>query len=96
LHRYYTNQEKKSDKRAYCVNHHAKDAIIKIAVYSAIHSKESKTFLKRKMKEGKSYWEAIRALARNLIRVFFTMIKNNSSLQENYKSNSLEKNKNTA
>jgi transposase len=88
--------KRKRYKRAYRVNHHAKDAIIKIAMCSAIHSKESKTFLERKIKEGKSYWEAIRALARSLIRVFFAMIKNNSYFQENYNSNSLEKNKETA
>lgn len=64
-------------KRAYRVNHTAKDAIMQIAHCSIRFNPASKAFYARKRKEGKRHWQAVKSLARNVIRVIYVMLKNN-------------------
>lgn len=65
-------------KRAYRVNHTAKDAIMQIANCSIRFNLASKTLYERKRKGGKSHWQAVKSLARNIIRVIYAMLKNNT------------------
>lgn len=64
-------------KKAYRVNHTAKDAIMQIAHCSIRFNPASKAFYARKRKEGKRHWQAVKSLARNVIRVIYVMLKNN-------------------
>lgn len=64
-------------KRAYRVNHTAKDAIMQIAHCSIRFNPASKTYYTRKREEGKRHWQAVKSLARNIIRVIYVMLKNN-------------------
>jgi len=77
-------------KRAFRVNHNAKDAIMQIAHCSIRFNPASKEFYARKRKEGKKHWQAVKALARNIIRVVYAMLKNNTkynpSLQRQLKT----------
>ncbi len=75
-------------KRAYRVNHTAKDAIMQIAHCSIRFNSASKAFYARKRKEGKRHWQAVKSLARNIIRVIYVMLKNNVKYNsEIYKDN---------
>ena len=70
--------KKQRTKRAYRVNHTAKDAIMQIANCSIRFNPASKAYYTRKRKEGKRHWQAVKSLARNIIRVIYVMLKNNT------------------
>lgn len=70
--------KKQRSKRAYRVNHIAKDAIMQIAACSIRFNPLSKVFYERKRKEGKRHWQAVKSLARNIIRVIYVMLKNHT------------------
>lgn len=70
--------KRQRSKRAYRVNHTAKDAIMQIANCSIRFNPLSKALYEKKRKEGKSHWQAVKSLARNIIRVIYVMLKNNT------------------
>ncbi len=79
--------KRQRSKRAYRVNHTAKDAIMQIANCSIRFNPDSKAFYERKRKEGKTHWQAVKSLARNIIRVIYVMLKNNTKYNPDYKNN---------
>lgn len=76
--------KKQRTKRAFRVNHCAKDAIMQIAYCSIRFNPASKAFYARKRKEGKRHWQAVKSLARNIIRVIFAMLKNNTKYNPDF------------
>lgn len=58
-------------KRAYRINHTAKDSLMQIANCSIRFNPASKAYYTRKREEGKRHWQAVKALARNIIRVIY-------------------------
>ncbi len=65
----------KKSKRNLATNKHAKMAIITATMKHAQHVEESKKYIKKKISEGKRYQQAIRSLARHLVRVIWNMIQ---------------------
>lgn len=63
-------------KRAFRVNRLAKDALMQIAAASIRSNAKSRAFYERKIKEGKRHWQAVKALARHIVRVLYVMLKN--------------------
>ena len=77
----------KSHKRAYRINHKAKDAIMQIAQHSVRFNPDSEIYIQRKLEQGKKYWQAIKSLARHLTRLIFKLIKTETKFVSNYKIN---------
>ncbi len=65
----------KKSKRNLATNKHAKMAIITATMKHAQHVEESKKYIEKKISEGKRYQQAIRSLARHLVRVIWNMIQ---------------------
>ncbi len=61
--------------RSISTNRHAKMAIITATMKHAQYVKESKLYIEKKRAEGKKYQQAIRSLGRHLVRVIWSMIK---------------------
>ena len=66
--------KQKGSKTNKASNRHAKIAILTATRLHAMRVKESKDYLDKKIKEGKKYQQAIRSLARHLVRVIWKMI----------------------
>lgn len=66
-------------KSTYCVNKHAKNALINIASCSVRFNPNSASYLRRKIDEGRSYWDAMKCLARQILRTLYVMLKNNQT-----------------
>lgn len=77
----------KKHKRAYRINHKAKDAIMQIAQHSKRFNPDSEIYVKGKLEQGKKYWQAIKSLARHLTRLIFKLIETNTKYVSNYKLN---------
>ena len=67
--------KQKGSKRSISTNRHAKMAIITATMKHAQHVKESKLYIEKKRAEGKKYQQAIRSLGRHLVRIIWSMIK---------------------
>lgn len=67
------------------VNYRAKNAIMEIAFSSIRFNSKSKVYYAKKRAEGKSHWEAVKCLARHLVRIFYAMLMNNMCYDPNYK-----------
>lgn len=76
--------KRKKAKKAFRVNKMAKDALMQIAHCSINVNPDSQAFYKRKRKEGKTHWQAIKSLARNIVRVLYSMLKNKTKYQRAY------------
>lgn len=63
------------------VNKVAKDALIQAAACSAQVSAVSKQYYQKKRKEGKSHWQALKCLARQLVRVIWAMFRDGTQYQ---------------
>ena len=74
-------------------NYRAKNAIMEIAFSSIRLNPLSKTYYVKKRCEGKSHWEAIKYLARQIVKVFYAMLKNHTLYDPNYRTSSLKKGK---
>jgi transposase len=59
------------------INPRARDALLIAAVHPMGRISQSKTFYERKRAQGKTPMQALRALARHLVRVLFSMLKQN-------------------
>lgn len=66
-------------RATYCVNKHAKNALMNIANCSVRVNPNSSSYLRRKIDEGRSYWDAIKCLARQILRTLYVMLKNNKT-----------------
>jgi len=62
-------------KRSISTNRHAKMAMITATMKHAQHTEQSKSYLEKKISEGKKYQQAIRSLGRNLVRVIWKLIQ---------------------
>ena len=67
--------KQKGSKRNMFANRHAKMAIITATMKHTQHVEESKQYLEKKRGEGKKYQQAIRSIARHLVRVIWHMIQ---------------------
>ena len=56
-------------------NRHAKMAMLTATMKHTQHVEESKKYLEKKIGQGKKYQQAIRSIARHLVRVIWNMIK---------------------
>lgn len=65
----------KGSKRNFATNKQAKMAIITATMKHTQHVEESKRYLEKKISEGKKYQQAIRSMARHLVRVIWNMIQ---------------------
>jgi transposase len=65
----------KGSKRNLATNRQAKMAIITATMKHAQHIEESKKYIEKKISEGKRYQQAIRSLARHLVRVIWNMLQ---------------------
>jgi len=65
----------KGSKRNLATNRQAKMAIITATMKHTQHVKESKKYVDKKTSEGKRYQQAIRSMARHLVRVIWNMIQ---------------------
>jgi transposase len=65
----------KGSKRNLATNRQAKMAIITATMKHAQHIEESKKYIEKKISEGKKYQQAIRSLARHLVRVIWNMLQ---------------------
>lgn len=59
------------------VNYHAKSAMMTAVAIHIRNSKQSKKYYDKKRSEGKKHNQAVRSLGRHLVRVIWTMLKNN-------------------
>jgi len=73
--------KQKGSKRNMFANRHAKIAMITATMKHTQHTKESKKYLEKKKAEGKKYQQAIRSIARHLVRVIWHMIQENRSYE---------------
>lgn len=67
--------KQKGSKRNMFANRHAKMAMITATMKHTQHTEESKQYLEKKISEGKKYQQAIRSIARHLVRVIWHMIQ---------------------
>ena len=65
------------------VNPRARNALLIATIQHMRQVPESRAFYDRKREQGKSHMQATRALARHLVRVIFTMIKNDRDYRIN-------------
>jgi transposase len=65
----------KGSKRNLATNKQAKMAMITATMKHAQHVEESKKYIEKKISEGKRYQQAIRSMARHLVRVIWSMIQ---------------------
>jgi len=65
----------KGSKRNLATNRHAKMAMITATMKHTQHVEESKKYVDKKTSEGKRYQQAIRSMARHLVRVIWNMIQ---------------------
>lgn len=70
---------RKRYRSIYSVNKHAKNALIMIASCSVKVNPNSSAYLRRKIDEGHSYWDAMKCLARHILRTLYVMLKNNKT-----------------
>ncbi|MEF8726293.1 MAG: IS110 family transposase [Candidatus Bipolaricaulota bacterium] len=84
----YSSGSYSTDRTTNRVNKRAKDAIMQMARCSAQHGEESRRYYEKKRREGKSYWHAIKCLARQLIRVIYAMLRDRTYYNPNENSNS--------
>ncbi len=73
--------KQKGSKRNLATNRHAKNAMITATMKHVMYTDESKKYLKKKISEGKRYQQAIRSIGRHLVRVIWSMIKNDRSYE---------------
>lgn len=66
-------------------NYRAKNAIMEIAFSSIRLNPRSRAYYAKKRAEGKSHWEAVKYLARQLVKVFYAMLKNRTMYDPNYR-----------
>jgi len=59
------------------INYHAKSAMMTGVAIHIRNSKQSKKYYDKKRNEGKKHNQAVRSLGRHLVRVIWTMLKNN-------------------
>jgi transposase len=71
----------KGSKRPKHVNRQGKAAMMVAVARHINHTAEAKLYYEKKRKEGKKHNQAVRALARHLIKVIWSMIKNNRDYQ---------------
>jgi len=71
----------RKSKRNLATNRKAKMAIITATMKHAQHVEESKKYIEKKISEGKRYQQAIRSLARHLVRVIWNMIQQNRAYE---------------
>jgi transposase len=71
----------RKSKRNLATNRKAKMAIITATMKHAQYVKESKKYIEKKISEGKRYQQAIRSLARHLVRVIWNMIQQNRAYE---------------
>lgn len=69
------------------VNTHARMAMMTAAARHIHHVPESKLYYDKKISEGKTHNQAVRALGRHLIRVIWSMIKHQRDYIPNFKNN---------
>ena len=63
------------------LQHHRKDAMMQIAVCNSRNCPQSKIYYQKQRKAGKSHWQAIKCLARQLVRVLFAMSRDQTDYQ---------------
>ena len=68
-------------KRNITTNKQAKMAMLTAVMKHAQHVEESKKYVEKKIGEGKRYQQAIRSIGRHLVRVIWSMIKQNRSYE---------------
>lgn len=59
------------------INPHARDALLIAVVHHMGQVPQSRAFYNRKREQGKTHLQALRALARHLARVLFSMLRHN-------------------
>ena len=64
------------------INPRARDALLIAVVHHMGQVSQSRTFYDRKRAQGKTHMQAIRALARHLARVLFSMLKHNRDYRQ--------------
>ncbi len=82
--------KRKRMKKSFRFNRHAKYAIMQMASCSLRYNPVSLAFYQRKIKEGKRHWQAIKCLARNMLRVIYQMLKNKTMYQPDFKNQEVE------
>ena len=65
----------KGSKKNLATNRHAKMTMLTATSKHTQHVEESKRYLEKKIGEGKKYQQAIRSIARHLVRVIWNMIQ---------------------
>jgi hypothetical protein len=65
-------------------------AIMQMASCSIRYNPASLAFYQRKTKEGKGHWQAVKCLARNMLRVIYTMLKNKTMYQLDFKNQEMK------
>jgi transposase len=65
----------KGSKRNLATNRQAKMAMITATMKHTQHVEESKKYIEKKISEGKRYQQAIRSMARHLVRVIWNMLQ---------------------
>ena len=69
--------KQKGSKKNLSTNRHAKMTMLTATMKHVQHVEESKKYLEKKISEGKKYQQAIRSIARHLVRVIWNMIQQN-------------------
>jgi transposase len=73
-----SGKRKGRHKTTHRVNKIAKDAIMQIAECNRRLCPKSKAYYQKKRAEGKSHWQAIKCLARQLVRVLWAIFRDNT------------------
>ena len=68
-------------KTTHRANKIAKDAMMQIAACNSRNCSQSKIYYQKQRKAGKSHWQAIKCLARQLVRVLFAMSRDQTDYQ---------------
>lgn len=68
------------------INHRGKAAIMDIAFASIQWNEESKKYYAKMREKGKPHWEAVKCLARQIIKVLYAMLVNDQMYDSNHKA----------
>lgn len=71
----------KGSKKNLSTNRHAKMTMLTATMKHTQHVEESKRYLEKKISEGKKYQQAIRSIARHLVRVIWNMMQQNRAYE---------------
>lgn len=76
--------KKEKVKSSRSINHYGKKAIMEIAFSSIMWNEKSRLYYLKMRGKGKNHWEAVKRVARQIVKVLYAMLINEKMYEENY------------